>query len=108
MADIFELSDAEFEEMVVAAPRPVLLAIGAPWCGPCIRMEPILQEVADAFVENVLVLKLNTDENPVVPRQLGVMSIPTAILFRNGTELDRFVGFTSADELKRCLHEALR
>lgn len=108
MADIFELSDAEFEEMVLAAPTPVLLAIGAPWCGPCIRMEPILQEVADAFVENVLVLKLNTDENPLIPRRLEVMSIPTLILFKGGLEQDRIVGFASADELKRRLDEALR
>ena len=108
MADIFELSDGEFEDMVLKAPRPVLLAGGAPWCGPCVRLEPILEQVAAAFAENVLVLKLNTDENPLVPRRLGIMSIPTLVFFRDGEERDRIVGFTSAAELKRRLEQALR
>lgn len=107
MADILEVSDAEFSEMVLESEVPVLVSFGAPWCGPVIRMNPALQEVADALAEKVQVMKLNTDENPASPRTYGVMSIPTLILFRGGREAGRFVGVMETEELKRRLEEAL-
>lgn len=107
MPDFFELSDSEFDELVGGADRPVLLAVVAPWCGPCRRLAPFLEQVAEEFVENVTFMKLNTDENPEVPRRLGVESIPTLILFRDGKEIGRMVGAAAKHELRQRLTEAI-
>lgn len=107
MTDLFELSDQEFDELVLQAEKPVLVDFWAPWCGPCRRLSPILEEVAEALAENVQVMKLNTDENPKSPGRFGVMSIPTLILFSGGNEVGRFVGVMPKAQLQRRLEEAL-
>lgn len=107
MADIMELSGAEFEELVLAAEGPVLISFEAPWCGPCVRFAPVLEAVADALAERLRVLKVNTDENPELARTLGVEGIPTSILFIGGRQAGRFVGVMEKNELQRRLEEAL-
>lgn len=107
MVDLVELSDAEFDDMVLQADHAILVQFGAPWCGPCIRLEPILKKVAYDMAEKMQVMTLNTDENQLLPRKLNVMSIPTLILFENGGEVQRFVGVMSEAKLKKRLLEAL-
>lgn len=107
MAQIAEVRDADFDEKVVNAAGPVLVDFWAPWCGPCRRLAPILEEVADELGDRLTVLKLNTDENPRTPGQFGVMSIPTLILFKDGKEVDRFIGVMPKNQLKAQLEAAL-
>jgi len=84
---------SDFEEKVLKASTPVLVDFYAEWCGPCKMAAPILDELADEYAGKVAILKLNTDENHEAAAKYGVMSIPTVILFKDGEEVERKIGF---------------
>ena len=95
-----EISDATFEAEVLKAPVPVLLDCWAPWCGPCQRMTPVIHDLAADLAGQVKVAKLNVDQNPVVSRQLGIQSIPTILLFREGRAIAQTMGAAPKEQLK--------
>ncbi|MBP1779067.1 MAG: thioredoxin [candidate division NC10 bacterium] len=95
-----EISDATFEEEVLKSPVPVLLDCWAPWCGPCQRMTPVMHDLAADLAGQVKVAKLNVDQNPVVSRQLGIQSIPTIRLFREGRAIAQTMGAVPKEQLK--------
>lgn len=86
-------SDQNFDRDVLQNKLPVLVDFWATWCGPCKLAEPVLEELSDSYKDKVLVMKLDVDQNPVTSQKYGVMSIPTTILFKDGKEIDRQVGF---------------
>lgn len=87
-----ETTQATFTQDVLQSPVPVLLDIWAPWCGPCIALTPILQQLEERFAGQLSVVKLNLDENQMLGNQYGVKSIPTLILFRSGNAVNQYVG----------------
>ncbi|WP_028313786.1 thioredoxin TrxC [Desulfatibacillum aliphaticivorans] len=87
-----DVTDASFQNEVLASPIPVLLDCWAPWCGPCKMVAPVLDEIAREYVGTIKVAKLNVDNNPATASQFRTQSIPTMILFKNGREVDRLVG----------------
>lgn len=87
------VTDGTFEEQVLKSGLPILVDFWAPWCGPCKMAEPILEELSDAYEGKVSITKVNVDENQTNASKLGVMSIPTTILFKNGAEVGRQIGF---------------
>lgn len=107
MAEILELTDATFGDQVFKSKEPTLVEFWAPWCKPCLFLNPVLEEAARDLGTAVRVLKLNVDENPVAATLYSVRSIPTLILFRQGEELEKFVGYLGRDDLVNRVRSAL-
>ncbi|MGI6684994.1 MAG: thioredoxin [Bacillota bacterium] len=100
-------SDANFETAVLQADKPVLVDFWAAWCGPCKMIAPVVDAIANEFSGKVIVGKLNVDENNATAANYGVMSIPTLILFKNGKEVERIVGYKTKNELASLLNSKL-
>jgi thioredoxin 1 len=86
------VSDATWDSEVLGADKPVLVDFWAEWCGPCRMVSPIVDEIAGEKADSLKVVKLNIDENPDTTRKYQVMSIPTLMLFSDGSEQKRIVG----------------
>ena len=93
------ITEDTFEKEVIQSDRPVLVDLWAPWCGPCIAMEPAIKELGTEFDGKVDIAKLNVDENPDLAQSLDVMSIPTMLVFKDGKQVERIVGLTANDKL---------
>ena len=106
-AEPIHVTDETFEELVLNSHLPVLVDFWAPWCGPCRMVAPIVEELAQAYESRALIAKLNTDENVRVATELGIMGIPTLILFKDGQEVDRVVGFAPRNALESKLKAVL-
>lgn len=94
---IIDLNDKNFDENVLKSTLPVLVDFWSPSCGPCQMVGPLIEELAKEYEGKIKVGKLNVDENPQVAVKYGVMSIPTMILFKEGKEIGRKVGFEGKD-----------
>lgn len=88
---VMHLTEANFEQEVLNSDIPVLVDFWAPWCMPCKRLGPVIEEIAEE-VTDVKICKLNTDEADTLAIKYGVRSIPTLILFKNGEAQGRSVG----------------
>ena len=103
-SNLIQITDEQFKETIETAGQPVLVDFWAPWCGPCRAVAPILEELAEEYDGKVLMAKVNTDQNQLTPMQYG---IPTMVLFRDGQEIDRFVGALPKDSLRQWLDSAV-
>jgi thioredoxin 1 len=92
-SQIGSVGDADFESEVLQAGQPVLVDFWASWCAPCRMVAPVVEEVARELGGKIKVLKLDVDANPQTSQRLGVMSIPTMIIFKDGQATDRTVGY---------------
>ena len=102
-----ELTDANFEEVVLKSDKPVLVDFWAEWCGPCKAIAPILEQVADEYGDRLQVAKLNVDEVQAVAMKYGIRSIPTLMLFRDGEPQAQKVGALSKNQLTQFLDESI-
>ena len=88
-----------FETEVLGAEKPVLVDFWATWCMPCRMLAPTIEEIAEDFDGQVIVGKVNVDDDPDLARKYRVMSIPTLIVFENGAEVRRSVGVVSREDI---------
>lgn len=95
------VTDAEFQATVLESDKLAVVDFWADWCGPCHRMAPHIDYLAEDFAGRVVVAKLDVDANPQTPGQFKIMGIPTVIFFKNGKEVDRMVGVSSLDKLSK-------
>jgi thioredoxin 1 len=101
-----DVTDGTFQSEVLESEQPVLVDFWAPWCGPCRVVHPILEEIA-AEREDVRIVSINVDDNQQTAARFDVLSIPTLILFRNGSEAKRVIGAMPKRRLEAELEPAL-
>ncbi len=101
------LSEANWQREVLESPEPVLVDFWAEWCGPCLRLAPIVEQIAQEYAGRLKVGKLNVDENPEVAQRYGIMSIPTLLLFQGGRPVESIVGLQPKAALTRRIDAAL-
>ena len=102
-ANIVMLTEDNFRAEVLQSDKPVLVDFWAAWCGPCKMIAPLIDELADDYAGKAKVCKLNVDDCGRIAQYYGVMSIPTLIVFKNGQEANRIVGFRPKAEIAKLL-----
>lgn len=98
------ITKANFDELVLHSSKPVLLDFWAPWCGPCRMVAPLVEELAGER-EDILVGKVNVDEEIELAMQFGVASIPTLIVMKNGQAVAKAVGYRPKADIEKLLGE---
>ena len=93
------VTDATFDQDVVKAEGPVLVDFWAPWCGPCRMVAPVLDQISDELQGQLTIAKVNVDENQGIAGSLGIMSIPTLMLYKDGKAVETIVGFQPKPKL---------
>jgi len=99
MSAVGKVNDENFVEQVVRADGPVVVDFGAEWCGPCLRMAPILEEFASAVAGRAKVCTLDVDESRKTAAEFKVLSVPTLVFFQEGKEVDRLIGLNTKETL---------
>ena len=100
-------TDSTFKADVIDSATPVVVDFWAEWCGPCRMIAPALDEISTELEGKVKIVKLNVDENPGVAGQLGIRSIPTLMVFKNGQVAAQKVGAASKSDLSKWIQGAI-
>ncbi len=99
---VLHITDDDYDNEVIKSTKPVLVDFWAPWCGPCKMVGPILEELA-VEMEQIKICKIDIDQNSAWASKLGVMSIPTLLLYKDGEVIAKQVGALPKEELKSFL-----
>jgi thioredoxin len=99
MSEIVQATDQSFDSEVLASAGPVLVDFSAVWCGPCKKLEPVVDEIAAEYGGRLKVVKVDVDHSPSTAAKFGVLSVPTLMLFRGGQVRDQFIGVLSKKAL---------
>jgi len=102
-----EITDANFEELVLKSDKPVVVDFWAAWCGPCRMIGPIIDEMYGEYEGKAVIAKVNVDENPGVSAKFGVRNIPTVLFIKNGEVADKSVGAVPKAQLTDKLNALL-
>lgn len=104
---MLKVNDQNFAELVESSGLPVVLDFGATWCGPCKKLEPIIEELSKEVGDRALFAKVDIDESVDTARRYGVMSVPTVVFLKNGQPVHKFVGLMPKNKIQALLGEHL-
>ena len=104
---IVEVNDSNFSEILSKSKIPVLVDFWAPWCGPCLALNPTITQLSEIFKDKVQFAKMNVDENSIVPAEYGVRSIPSLFLIKDSQVVDSLVGSHSKEKISSFIQAAL-
>ncbi len=104
---VVRLTDENFKKEVLEAKMPCLVDFWAEWCGPCKKISPVVDEIANEYKDKVKVAKMNIDDGQKTASSYGVMSIPLLMFFKDGKVLGQVIGAVSKSELKANLEKHL-
>ena len=107
MSHAIEISGGNYETEVMQSTVPVLLDFGATWCGPCQKIAPIIDELAQEFQGRAKVAKVDVDNNQDLAGQFGIMSVPTLAIIKDGQVVKKWVGFTQKQALSDALEAVI-
>ncbi|WP_411702704.1 thioredoxin [Corynebacterium sp. LaCa142] len=99
MSNVKKVTTESFRSDVIEADKPVVVDFWAEWCGPCKKLSPILEEVADELDGEVTIAQVNVDEERNLGAMFQIMSIPNVLIFNNGEKVDEFVGLRSKNDI---------
>ncbi|MGF1565613.1 MAG: thioredoxin [Flavobacteriales bacterium] len=102
-----ELTDANFDEIVLGSDKPVMIDFWAEWCGPCRMVGPVVEEIHNDYTGKAVVAKVNVDENPNISMKFGIRNIPTIVFLKNGELVDKSVGAVPKNVLTEKLDNLL-
>jgi thioredoxin 1 len=101
-----QITDSNFHELIQGE-KPVVVDFWAEWCGPCRMIGPIIEELAESYDGQVIIGKVNVDENDEISTEYGILSIPTVLFFKNGELVNKHVGAASKAVIEEKLKELL-
>ena len=107
MAEISDVTDANFEGEVLQSKTPVLVDFWAEWCAPCRAIAPIVKEIADDNGDQLKVVKMNIDESPQTPGTYGIRSIPTVLVFKDGQVVSQLTGARPKGDFQELVNGAI-
>lgn len=99
MSEIINLNKESFEKVTSSGSKTQIIDFWAPWCGPCKALTPVLEELSTELSDSVEVYKVNVDDNTELAQEHGVQSIPTMLIYKNGSLSETIVGLKTKDEL---------
>lgn len=102
-----ELTDANFEELVIKSDKPAIVDLWAEWCGPCRMVGPVVEELSHEYEGRAVIGKLDVDSNPGITSKYGIRNIPTILFFKNGEVADKQVGAVPKSVLAAKLEKLL-
>lgn len=100
---IFEVTDANFDQLVLKSDQPVMVDFWAAWCGPCRALAPVVDELATQYSGKLKVGKMDVDKNVATPQRYGVRGIPTLLIFKGGQVQEQIVGYVPKENIERAL-----
>ena len=104
---VIPLNATQWGEKVLNSDIPILVDFWAEWCGPCRMVGPIVEQLAQSLKGKVKVSKLNVDQNQDIAEKYNIQSIPSLVLFKNGNEIARIVGFSPKEKYEKFINNAL-
>lgn len=105
--NVINVNDASFEKDVLKSDVPVVVDFWAEWCMPCRMIAPSLEEIATDMAGKVIIAKLNVDDSPTTAQKYGIRSIPTLLIFKNGTVADTIIGAVPKNVIRQKIQSAL-
>lgn len=104
---VLEVGESSFDTEVLQADQPVIVDFWAAWCGPCLMMAPVFEELAGQYGDQMKFVKVDVDNNQQLAARYGIMSIPTLIIFKNGEPVEQIIGFRGKDHLEQVIQRVI-